>query len=448
MTSKDWVNSSFVVFLSAVSFSSFSPSAIASDFSPEALAHSYIKVSKKKEFVRDGARYAYLGTNLWYGMNLGSTGPGGDRARLLRELDRLQALGVNNLRILAGTEGPDTEPWRIVPSLQKAPGEYDQDLLVGLDFLLSEMGKRGQTAVVILNNFWNWSGGMSQYLRWAGADPIPYPPPADGGSWNTFEAYTAKFYSNDAAMTMFNNFLKMIVTRTNSVTGIRYADDPTIMSWELANEPRGMDNTDKFNTWIDQTSKLIKSLDPHHLVTTGCEGTVGGAGLDFVRNHSYKGIDYATSHVWVQNWGYYDPMNSAQTYPQAVAFMEDYVDTQITDAKKVKKPVVLEEFGLARDLESYSPADPTTYRDQYYEKVFSDVYQDMTNASPIAGVNFWAWGGEATPALPLGSWWKPADVFLGDPPHEHQGWYSVFAGDVSTLEVISEYSGMISSLKN
>ena len=50
-------------------------------------------------------------------MNLGSKGPGGDRAKLVRELDRLQAMGITNLRIMAASEGPDAEPWRMVPAL-------------------------------------------------------------------------------------------------------------------------------------------------------------------------------------------------------------------------------------------------------------------------------------------------------------------------------------------
>src|SRR4051812_23874322 len=56
----------------------------------------------------DGAPYRFIGTNFWYGMNLGSEGPGGDQARLIRELDRLKAIGVTNLRILGMSEGPDT----------------------------------------------------------------------------------------------------------------------------------------------------------------------------------------------------------------------------------------------------------------------------------------------------------------------------------------------------
>ncbi|CAF1560310.1 unnamed protein product, partial [Adineta steineri] len=58
--------------------------------------------------------YMYIGTNFWYGANLASQGPGGNRPRLLRELDRLHSLGINNLRIQAGSEGPNTEPWRII----------------------------------------------------------------------------------------------------------------------------------------------------------------------------------------------------------------------------------------------------------------------------------------------------------------------------------------------
>jgi len=55
--------------------------------------------------------------------------------------------------------------------------------------------------------------------------------------------------------------------------GFSIRNDPTIMAWELANEPRGFhNNAAAFNTWLDDTVAHIKSLDPNHLVTTGCEG--------------------------------------------------------------------------------------------------------------------------------------------------------------------------------
>lgn len=31
--------------------------------------------------------------------------------------------------------------------------------------------------------------------------------------------------------------MKKIVNRRNSITGVLYRDDPTIMAWDLANEP-------------------------------------------------------------------------------------------------------------------------------------------------------------------------------------------------------------------
>ncbi|MEL7341167.1 MAG: beta-mannosidase, partial [Bacteroidota bacterium] len=87
-------------------------------------------------------------TNFWYGMNLGSEGAGGDRKRLIRELDHLKSIGINNLRIMAASEGDAQAPWRMQPSLQPNPAEYDDALWEGLDFLLTEMRKRELYAVV------------------------------------------------------------------------------------------------------------------------------------------------------------------------------------------------------------------------------------------------------------------------------------------------------------
>src|SRR5512145_1981214 len=98
--------------------------------------------TKGTEFVLNRHTYHYVGASFWQAMNLASRGPGGSRAQLVRELDRLRASGITNLRITAISEWTDTEPLRAVPALVKAPGVYDQDLLDGLDFLLKEMGER------------------------------------------------------------------------------------------------------------------------------------------------------------------------------------------------------------------------------------------------------------------------------------------------------------------
>jgi mannan endo-1,4-beta-mannosidase len=63
--------------------------------------------------MRDGKPYIFMGANYWQGMNLGSSGEGGNRERLKRELDQMQKTGITNLRILALSEGPDGSPYRV-----------------------------------------------------------------------------------------------------------------------------------------------------------------------------------------------------------------------------------------------------------------------------------------------------------------------------------------------
>jgi mannan endo-1,4-beta-mannosidase len=407
----------------------------------------FVKVNGTR-FEMHGKPYYFVGANFWYGLNLASKGAGGDRERLIRELDKLKSMGITNLRIMAASEGPDTEPWRMVPALQKAPGVYNEEVLDGLDFLLYEMGKRGMYAVVCLNNFWPWSGGMAQYVRWHSKEAIPYPPPQPGGNWDTYQKYTARFYSNKAATESFKQFLKFIINRVNNYSNIAYKDDPIIMAWELTNEPRGVDSVEAFNRWIDETASYIKLLDKNHLVTTGSEGETPykSAGNDFIKNHDGKNIDYATVHIWIQNWGWYDPLKPDSTYDVARKKMIQYFNEHINKAKQLNKPLVLEEFGIARDSESFAPSSPTKYRDIYYQAVFEKVYQSIENKTPVNGLNFWAWAGEGRPKKPYGSIWQVGDNFIGDPPHEHQGWYSVYDKDSSTLDVIINYATKVNTL--
>ena len=36
--------------------------------------------------------------------------------------------------------------------------------------------------------------------------------------------------------------------------------------------------------------------------------------------------------------------------------------------------------------------------------------------------------------------WHEGDDYLCDPPHEPQGWYSVFADDTTTINAIQEFN--------
>jgi mannan endo-1,4-beta-mannosidase len=386
-------------------------------------AAGYVKAEGGK-FLLGGKPYYFVGANFWQGMNLGVDGPSGDRARLVRELDRLRDLGLTNLRVMASSEGPNTEPYRTVPALMTSPGEYDGSVLDGLDFLLAEMGKRGLRAVMVLNNFWQWSGGMAQYVSWHEKTPIPYP-----GDYEKFITYSAKFYTYPECQDWYRDHIAMLTSRTNPYTGIKYKDDPAVFSWELANEPRRYPQS-----WIDDTSAYIKSLDPNHMVTTGSEGAPPGEPTqDFVKTHSAPSIDYITIHIWPQNWGWYDPKRPA-TYKTAEPLAVAYFQKHAKEAAEMAKPLVLEEFGLAREWlplrNNLDPASPTTNKDLYYAALYKLVTESIAAGGPAAGDNFWAWAGEA----------RPGRAWVGDPPHEPAGWYSVYDADASTVAIIAAHA--------
>ena len=388
--------------------------------------------------------YHFMGTNLWYGINLGSRGPGGDQPRLLRELDRLQALGVTNLRVVAASEGPNSAPFRMQPSLQPSPGVFDEQLLQGLDFLLAEMQKRSMHAIMCLGNFWQWSGGFAQYVSWADGTSIPYP---EQFGWTTFENYSASFYVNDKAKSMYNQAVDLIVSRVNTLSGMKYSADPTIMAWELANEPRGQNQPDAYVKWVADTAARIKHLDTNHLVTTGSEGLTASQDNTKTRPefvHALPGIDYLTFHIWVQNFGWYDP-RIPTTYETATKKALEYVEQHVSMAERLGKPAVFEEFGIARDGGDFHVTGTTSVRDQYYRTMFEASLQAALKGRPLNGVNFWAWAGEGRP-VNAGGLWQIGTPFIGDPPHEPQGWYSVYDQDFSTTDIIRDYARQMNTL--
>jgi mannan endo-1,4-beta-mannosidase len=236
-----------------------------------------------------------------------------------------------------------------------------------------------------------------------------------------------------------------MINRKNKITGTPYREDPVIMSWELMNEPRGSNNIPGMQKWIDKTTTLIRQLDPNHLITTGSEGNTSGtgAGTDVFNDHNYKNVDYATVHLWVQNWDFYNPYKADSTYGPSVDFARSYIKGQLEKARPLGKPVVLEEYGISRDTNNHAAGTPVTIRDKYYTEIFNIVNDEIKSGnSAMAGVNFWAWGGEGRPRVPKGMW-KKGDEFVGDPPHEAQGWYSVWDTDSSTIAIIKKYAGLI-----
>ena len=402
---------------------------------PKPAEHSFIKVNADGQFVRDGKPYYFVGTNFWYGAILGSEGEGGNRERLHKELDFLKSIGINNLRVLVGADGENGIKTRVEPSLQVAPGVYNDTILAGLDYFMNELRERDMTAVLYLNNSWEWSGGYSVYLQWSGhGDAVV--PAVDG--WPAYMEYVKQFPQSDSAKALFANHVNYIVSRTNRYNQIKYVDDPTIMSWQIGNEPRAFsdENKEPFARWMADVAAQIKSLDPNHMVSSGSEGS-WGCEMDmnlFEKIHADPNINYLNIHIWPYNWSWVKADSLTELLPRAKENTKKYIDDHMVIARKYSKPIVLEEFGFPRDGFSFSKEAPTTARDEYYRYVFDLIRQDRESGGLFAGCNFWAWGGFAG-QNPDHVFWEKGDDYTGDPAQEQQGLNSVFDTD-STIEII------------
>lgn len=414
-----------------------------------ASAENFVKVDGV-QFKKSGKPYYIAGTNMWYAAYLGAPSKVGDRARLAKELDTLKKMGVNNLRVLAVSEKSEINS-AVKPATTNGFGQYDENLLIGLDYLLIELAKRDMTVVLYLNNFWQWSGGMTQYMSWIDGQPVQDPNVTK--DWNGFMAKSASFYQSEKAQTEFRRTIDKILNRVNTINGKAYKDDATIMSWQLANEPRpGNDKATAqekkiYVDWIKKTTDYIRSLDAKHLISTGSEGLWGSVRDKqlFIDAHSLPNVNYLTYHMWIRNWSWFDQYKPEETWDSAWQKGQDYLHSHIDWANEMKMPIVLEEFGLDRDMGSYDIKAKTQYRDKFYQHVFNLLLPRMQKGEAIAGYNFWAWNGTARTDRP-NYWWQEGDDLMGDPPQEQQGMYGVFDSDKSTVKIIKKFNKAIQKL--
>ena len=381
----------------------------------------------------EGKPYYFIGTNYWYGSLLGlEKDKKRGVERLRRELDFLKANGIRNLRLMGGAEGsgPLNGVPRVGPPFQVGQGWFDEDALNGLDLLLDEMAKRDMRAVIVVSNNWEWSGGFQQYLIWnkVMSDEWLTKKP----TWDELRDLVAKFYTCAPCKYSYARQAARLVRHINTINGKEYRNDPTIMAWQIANEPRPMrpHAIEAYKQWIGETALQFRRIAPNQLLSIGHEGWVGSEGMEvYEQIHADRNVDYLTIHIWPKNWAWFASGKMAEEYAKFRGETVKYINDHAAIAEKLNKPLVIEEFGLPRDGQSLHPSSATKIRDRYFSEVLSFV-----RTSPnIAGANFWAFGGAVRPA---GLWWKPGNEYVGDPPMEEQGLYSVFAYDRSTWNVI------------
>lgn len=166
----------------------------------------------------------------------------------------------------------------------------------------------------------------------------------------------------------------------------------------MINEPRCITDRsgDTLQDWIEEMSSFIKSIDNKHLLTVGLEGFYGpkspkrktqnpefwaaDMGVDFVRNSAPSTIDFASVHIYPDQWF------KNKSLEGKLKFVADWMHSHIEDGDKIlKKPVMFTEFGLSDLNKGFDPSQ----RDEFYKIVFDVIYESAKKKG--AGGGSFAW---------------------------------------------------------
>lgn len=331
-----------------------------------------------QEFVRragpglllNGKPFFCVGANAYY---LQYAVAHGSTAEAQQVLSDATGSGLSVVRTWAFHDSPDSSDPAV---LQVHPGSYNGAGLRALDTVIALAKTAGIRLILPLVNGWDDYGGMNQYVRWrsegwGGAPPVAKRRYEDaevnglvrngrGAFYRVALTPTLghdDFYTDPLIRSWYKQYVAMIIQRVNTVTGIANRDEPAILAWELANEPRSSDRSgETVRWWLSEMSAFVKSLDGNHLVGSGEEGMDisatgfpatsrtapawlfdGSAGISFLRNTAIPFLDFASIHLYSDSWGL--PAGGGNSW----------IREHARGASAENKPLVLGEFGVRTD---------------------------------------------------------------------------------------------------
>src|SRR5262249_54664299 len=167
--------------------------------------------SKNARLVIDGRPFRFVGANaaVMYRDD--------DRAQMPETLRQAAAVGIKVVRVWASGEGgpndvrpiADFNDWPRTHSFRTRPAEWNEAEFAFLDQVLAEAARNGLRVQLCLANWWRDTGGVTQYLRWAGingADDDKYP-------FGINNEKAMLFYTNETTRRLYRGHLEKIATR-------------------------------------------------------------------------------------------------------------------------------------------------------------------------------------------------------------------------------------------
>lgn len=299
-----------------------------------------------------------------------------DRARMPETLGQAARIGIKVVRVWASGEGgpndvkpiADFKDWPRTHSFRPTPDKWNEEELVFLDRMLVEAARNGLRVQLCLANWWRDTGGVTQYLRWAGvngADDDKYP-------FGINSEKAMLFYSNEITRRLYREHVEKIATRRNSISGVMYRDDPTIFGYELMNEAQCLTGRwAERRAWLAEMSSYLKSLDPDHLIAPGEWGYRSAAERrEWLLDHALPNIDYCDVHNY--------PRDDGDSFVDSPKALGEFIDNRVAAAYSIRKPLVFGEFGMSSD--GYKGVSQVDWYRAYFEH---------TARAGASGAMFW-----------------------------------------------------------
>lgn len=251
-----------------------------------------------------------------------------------------------------------------------------------IDALIARAGNQGMKVILDLSSYRNWLVWSSKIDNgWVvNCEPKQDRSPVD---YAALDPYTVAHRAD------WTTFMTFVANRVNTVSGIRYRNDPTILVVSIAGEPIGAGYLEcgKANSEQELTDFFVwalaewKSLDPHHLRSTGgLHGTY--AGLDGNGDPIPSGqlVDGIAIFGLADN-----TLPSVHTYPPQTTTLplaDGQTPVLAPVAQALGKPWFTEEFGFRQEE-----------GDEFRATEFDAIY-DAQTAYGSAGSLFWNLGPE------------------------------------------------------
>ncbi|CAA0829042.1 Mannan endo-1-4-beta-mannosidase 7 [Striga hermonthica] len=283
--------------------------------------------TKGTQFVLDDSPFIFNGFNAYWMMHVSSQP--NQREKVSNVFQEAANAGLTVCRTWAFSDGGDQ-------ALQISPGVYNEYVFQALDFVVSEAAKYKVRLILSLSNNYQDFGGRPQYVSWA----------KNAGAQTKSDD---DFYTNEVVKEYYKRHVQRVLNRINAITGVAYKDDPTIMAWELINEPRCQADYsgDTVNAWVQEMASHVKSIDSKHLLEVGMEGFYGDSfpdrkqynpgyqvGTDFITTNLIEEIDFTTIHAYPDAW------LSSQDDDTQMVFMRRWMTSHWRDSKTLlRKPM-------------------------------------------------------------------------------------------------------------